>query len=134
ERRYIVGQLGQWEGRRDRLNAVGREPRNNTRPARSVSPAAVGQHNNHVAPRHLLLLTSRLCAGSGQPSVFIQLATACPISSGESSWTKGIALTVNSVRFGQERTAATSFALVRIAPGSTLNQSFGNLLVASQSE
>src|SRR5262249_62039088 len=88
KRRYIVGQLGQWEGRRDRLNAMGRKPRDNTRPARSVRPATVGQHNNHAVHRHLLLLTSRFCAGSGQLSVFIQLATACPISSGESSWTK----------------------------------------------
>src|SRR5215471_9716036 len=59
----------------EHLEAVGHEPRNNTRPARSVRPAAVGQHNNHVVHGHLLLLTSRFCAGSGQPSVFIQLAT-----------------------------------------------------------
>jgi hypothetical protein len=32
-----------------------------------------------------------------QPSVFIRPATACPISSGESSWTKWTPLTATSV-------------------------------------
>src|SRR5208282_2842713 len=71
--------------------------------------------------------------GRRQPNVPIHSATARPISSGESSWTKWIPATVFSVSAGLPRTRLTSVSLARIAPGSAFRNSLGTLLVPSQS-
>src|ERR1700761_2013978 len=69
----------------------------------------------------------------GQPKVLIQAATARPISSGESSWTKWIPLTVTSVCAGKLRACSRTLPPARIPPGSAFRNSLGTLLVFSQS-
>src|SRR3974377_854323 len=80
----------------------------------------------------LLLLTSVL-HGPRQPNVFIQPATACPISSGESSWTKWTPLTVTSVCARRLRACSRTLPPARIPPGSAFRKSLGTLLVFSHS-
>src|SRR5262249_59758032 len=58
---------------------------------------------------------------------------ACPISSGESSWTKWRPATFTSVSAGNLRMKARSSSLARIAPGAALKNSLGTPLVDSQS-
>lgn len=48
-----------------------------------------------------LIARRKVAIDSYQPSVFIQVAMALPISSGESSWTKWIPLTVTSLCLGK---------------------------------
>jgi hypothetical protein len=58
---------------------------------------------------------------------------ALPISSGESSWTKWIPLTVTSACAGKLRASSRTLPSARIPPGSAFRNSFGTLLFFSQS-
>src|SRR5262249_4939657 len=63
----------------------------------------------------------------------IQPAMACPISSGESSWTKWSPATVTSVCAGNLRAKSRFAPPARSKPGSAFTNSLGRRLVASQS-
>ncbi len=67
------------------------------------------------------------------PRDIIQPAMARPISSGESSWTKWTPATVTSVCAGKLQVKSRTAPWARIPPGSAFKNSFGTLLVASQS-
>ena len=54
ERRDIVGERCQRQRRRDRFDPARCERRNHFRPARSVSPGAMDEHDAHVIHRHLV--------------------------------------------------------------------------------
>ena len=67
-----------------------------------------------------------------QPNVSIQAAMACPISSGESYWTKWSPATVTSVCAGNPRAKSRFAPAATSKPGSAFTNSLGTRLVASQ--
>src|SRR5262249_10267810 len=98
-----------------------------------VAAAAVTRFGGHVDK---FLGDGLTCAQGGgyfERSVLTNWATAAPISSGLSSWTKCDPLTVVSVRLDHDRMSAPIRPPWMIIPGVALMKSFGTSLWLNQS-